>query len=100
MDFQRFVESFLSPTCIASVEKTGDGGYGEIRLVAGNKKYTDMIDMRMGPDTPERQGIGGSSFVPGLLYTEYFPQNLSFEDVCFRAAIIMLMCGLISMQCR
>lgn len=87
MDLQRFVDSFLSPTCIASVEKTGNGGYGEIRLVAANKKYTDMIDMRELPAFYERKEIGGSSFVPGLLYTEYFPQNLSFEDVCFRAAI-------------
>ena len=84
MDFQVLVDSYFSPTCVVSVEKTKDGGYGDIRLVAGNKKYTDMIDIRIQP------GYTGdkSLFVPNSLYTEYFPQNLSFEEVCFKAAIL------------
>ena len=75
MDFQSFVDSFFSPTCITSVEKTADGGYGEIRIVAANAKYIDMVDRR------------GVKFVPGRLYTDFFPQNQSFEDVCYSAAI-------------
>ena len=75
MDFQILVNSFFSPACIASVQKTREGSYGEIRIVAANGKYTDMIDQR------------GLTFVPGSLYTEYFPQNQSFEDVCVDAAI-------------
>ena len=75
MDFQILADSFFSPACIVSVEKTKEGGYGDIRLVAANGKYTDMIDQR------------GASFVPRSLYTDYFPQNQSFEDVCVDAAI-------------
>ena len=87
MDLQRFVDSFFSPTCIVSVQRTNGGGYGEIRLVAGNKKYIDMIDTRNRPVASGEEAYGDSTFVPGLLYTEYFPQNTSFEDVCFRAAV-------------
>lgn len=87
MDLQRFVDSFFSPTCIVSVQRTNGGGYGEIRLVAGNKKYIDMIDTRNRPVASGEEAYGDSTFVPGLLYTEYFPQNISFEDVCFRAAV-------------
>ena len=29
-----------------------------------------------------------SSFVPGALYTDYFPENRSFEDVCYKAAVL------------
>lgn len=47
MDFQGFVDSFFSPTCVVSVKRMEDGGYGEIRLVAGNKKYTDMATRRV-----------------------------------------------------
>ena len=76
MDFQRIVDSFYAPTCIVSVEPKPDSGYGAIRLVACNGKYADMIDMRV--DT---------GFVPGSPYTDYFPENRSFEDVCYRAAV-------------
>ena len=77
MDFQVIADSFFSPTCVVSVEKTKDGSYGDIRFVACNKKYTDIIEDRIKP----------AKFVPGTIYSEYFPQNLSFEDVCFQAAI-------------
>lgn len=42
-----------------------------------------MIDMRVHP-SPSGEG---SAFVPGSLYTDYFPKNLSFEDVCYHAAV-------------
>ena len=87
MDFQKFVDTFYSPTCIVSVEKTKDGGYGEIRLVAGNKKYTDMIELRRKMGTLQPNADGEYSFVPGRLYTDYFPQNRNFADVCYRAAV-------------
>ena len=41
MDFQQFVNKFTVPTCVISVEKQPHGGYGEIRIVAGNKPYHD-----------------------------------------------------------
>ena len=83
MDFQVLVDSLFTPTCIVSVEKKENGGCGEMRIVAANEKYADMIGMRVNPETNEKL-----SFVPGALYTEYFPQNASFEDVCFRAAVL------------
>ena len=84
MDFRVLVESLFTPTCVVSVEKKENGGYGEMRIAAANKKYADMIRMRVKPGTDGDT----CSFVPGELYTEYFPQNSSFEDVCFRAAIL------------
>ena len=84
MDFQVLVESLFTPTCVVSVEKKENGGAGEMRIAAANKKYADMIGMRVKPGTDGEM----LSFVPGELYTEYFPQNSSFEDVCFRAAIL------------
>ena len=84
MDFQVLVESLFTPTCVVSVEKKENGGCGEMRIAAANKKYADMIGMRVKPGTDGEM----LSFVPGELYTEYFPQNSSFEDVCFRAAIL------------
>ena len=30
----------------------------------------------------------GTSFVPNSLYTRYFPQNRSFEEVCFNATVL------------
>ena len=83
MDFQSIVDSVYVPTIIVSVEKSEEGGYGEIRIVAGNKKYADLLDKRMKP-----YGDGKSiAFHPGLIYTEYFQQNINFEDVCYKAAV-------------
>ena len=82
MDFQIIVDSFFSPTCIVSVEKT-ETGYGDIRIVAVNKKYLYMIDQRRGYE---------AAFTPGALYTEYFPENRSFEDMCYRAAVLRKDC--------
>jgi len=85
MDFQRVVDALYSPTCVVSVEKKEDGGCGEIRLVAANKKYADMIRLRV-----EREGevtYEDTVFVPGSPYTDYFPHNQSFEAICFHAAV-------------
>ena len=50
MDLQKLVDCIYTPACIVSVEKKTDGGYGDIRLVAGNKKYTEMAILRKGLD--------------------------------------------------
>ena len=68
MDFQIIVDSLCAPSCIVSVEKRLGGGYGDIRLAAGNKKYADLLDVRMRPNV----STSSEYFVPGLLYTEYF----------------------------
>lgn len=87
MDFQKLADSFFSPTCIVSVEKTAQGGYGAIRLVAVNRKHLRMIDMRLKSEQCDAADDASPVFVPNSLYTKYFPHNDSFEDVCFRAAV-------------
>ena len=77
MDFQNFVDAFVSPTCIVSVEKSADGGYGAIRFVAVNKKYEEIVRYRT-----------NSQFVPDTVYSDIFPQSTAFEDACFRAAVL------------
>ena len=83
MDFQKIVDAFHLPTCVVSVEKTEEGGYGAIRFAAANRKYAEMMEMRVQVegDAP------GKIFVPGSLYTDYFPHNRSFESICYRAAV-------------
>lgn len=88
MDYQGFVDSLFSPACIVSVEEKQDGGYKEIRLIAGNKKYTDMIDLRRDSLNASDPDKTGAVFVCGSLYTDYFPKNHSFEDVCYKAAVL------------
>ena len=87
MDLQKLVDTVFAPTCVVSVEKKEDGGYGDIRLVAANKKYADMIGMRSKHDASGNPTGEFCTFVPGSLYTDYFPQNTSFEDVCSRSAV-------------
>lgn len=44
MDFQKFVDGFHPMTCVMSVENLGNGKWGKIRIVAGNKAYIDSIE--------------------------------------------------------
>ena len=88
MDYLGFVDALFSPACVVSVEEKQDGGYKEIRLIAGNKKYTDMIDMRKDSLNASDPDKTGTVFVCGSLYTDYFPKNQSFEDVCYKAAVL------------
>lgn len=81
MDFQSVVDSLYAPTCIVSVRKK-DNGCGDFRIVAVNRKYRDFIEMRSLSESAPDAG-----FVPGSLYTDYFPKNKSFEEVCFNAAV-------------
>ena len=87
MDFQKIADAFYTPTCVVSVERLREGGYGEIRLVAGNRRYVEMVDTRIEEDNDRVAVDKGSSFVPGSLYTDYFPLNRSFEGICYRAAV-------------
>ena len=83
MDFQKFVDRFTTSTCIISVEKLPDGGYGKIRIVTGNKLYVDSI---------EKDGDGprllSNKFVPNSDYQVYFTKDLNFEDFCYRSAVL------------
>ncbi len=69
MDFQKIVDAFCTPASIISVQKKESGEYGDIRYIAGNKGYTDMIDIRLKNGTARSK-----SFESGVLYTDYFPK--------------------------
>ena len=59
MDFQSIVDSVYVPTIIVSVEKREEGGYGEIRIVAGNKKYAVLFRFLLFPGDLLEPGAGG-----------------------------------------
>ena len=61
MDYQKIADSFISPACILSVEKKDDG-YGEIRFVAGNKVFADMIREVYVQKNPDLSYMGGGAF--------------------------------------
>ena len=77
MGFESILSAYKTKTCIMPVENYGDGGYGNIRIAAGNKAHCDdMLKVMHKP------------FVPDSPYGEYFPQNKNFEDFCYRCAIL------------
>lgn len=81
MDFQGIVDSLYSPASIVAVEKKQEGGYGSIRIAAGNKKYGELFNIR-------KKVEDSIVFVPGSVYTDYFQENINFEDVCYRSAVL------------
>lgn len=84
MNFDEYLNACDSVTCVMSVEKKPDGGYGDIRIVAGNRAYIDSIER----NENENADIAKEKvFVPNSLYTKYFPHELNFEDFCYRAAV-------------
>ena len=86
MDFGFFVDMFYSPACVVSVEKDKDEGCGDIKIVAGNKKYADMIKLRKkAEDFGDEAEALRVRF--GCHYSEHFPENRSFEDACYEAAV-------------
>lgn len=82
MDLQAFVDTIDHMTCVMSVEMKEDGNYGDIRLVVGNKAYVQSIEAVW--DGPQ---LMSNKFVPNSLYQNYFPKDLNFERVCYRAAV-------------
>ncbi len=92
MDLQKIADSFFEATCIISVQKKGDDGYGEIRLVAANEKYIVPLEMPVPGDISKAIGIPDillhkRKYIPNSLYEDYLPKDLNFEDICFRAAV-------------
>lgn len=86
MDWKKFVDRFGPMTCILSVEKKPDGGYGTIRIVTGNDAYLDSLALAAGGvDLDSNQK---AVFVPNSEYTKYIPKDLNFEDVCYRCAVL------------
>ena len=92
MDLQKFADSFFEATCIISVQKKGDDGYGEIRIVAANDKYIVPLETPLPGDISKAIGIPDillhqRKYIPNSLYENYLPKDLNFEDICFRAAV-------------
>ncbi|MBQ7989777.1 MAG: sensor domain-containing diguanylate cyclase [Oscillospiraceae bacterium] len=83
MDYQKYVDGFELTTCIISVERFPDGGYGNIRIVAGNKAYIDSIE---NPFNGASSHMLNNKFIPGSPYEKYIPKDLNFEQTCFRCA--------------
>ncbi len=92
MDFQELVDCYSAPTSIMSVERTADGGYGEIRIVTGNASYLYPLEHPALPVTPHTTGIpdvfmATHRFIPGSPYTDYLPKDTGFEDILYRSAV-------------
>ena len=83
MDFQKFVDGFHTMTCVMSVENLGDGKWGEIRIVCGNKAYVDSIENM--PDVPQ---AFLKKFIPNSKYEDYFPKDSSFELFLYGRAVL------------
>ena len=82
MDFQKVVDGIGAMTCVISVEKLKNGGYGKIRIVTGNRAYLDSIEHPQ-PGTE----LLTTEFIPNSEYTRYLTRDLNFEDFCYRAAV-------------
>ena len=85
MDLQEYVDQFDTMTCIMSVEKKPDGGYGKICIEAGNKAYlaSHEIANKQFDNMPSNNG-----FVPGSEYTNYVPKDLNFEHFIYSSAVL------------
>jgi diguanylate cyclase (GGDEF)-like protein len=84
MDFQKYIDGFYAISCLLSVEKKEDGGYGDIRIVAGNRKFVEMVEH---PPYAMDAGMPEIKFEPDSMYDRYLPKTPDFEDKCFRSAI-------------
>ena len=84
-DWKNFAGHFDTMTCVLSVEKKPDGTCGTVRIVTGNQKYLDSLELAAG--SVEVGSEKKVEFVPNSEYTHYIPKDLNFEDVCFRAAV-------------
>lgn len=83
VNYQEFVNGFELTTCIISVRKFPDGGYGDIRIVAGNKPYIDSIE---NPYNGASAHMLNNKFIPNSPYDKYIPKDLNFEQTVYRCA--------------
>ncbi len=62
-DWKNFVDHFDTMTCVLSVEKKPDGTCGTVRIVTGNQKYLDSLELAGGSvDVGSEKKV---EFVPG-----------------------------------
>ena len=85
MDYQKYADMCKSMTCVISVEKKPDGGYGTIRLVAGSKLYIDSIE---NPAQMSSSAMLDNKFVPNCEYTRYIPKDKNFEELVYTSAVL------------
>ena len=83
MDFQKFVDGFHTMTCVMSVENLGNGKWGEIKIVAGNKAYIDSIE-----NMPDMPAAFSKKFIPDSDYKNYFPYDPNFELFIYSSAVL------------
>ena len=83
MDFQKIVDGIDAMACIMSIEKLEGGRYGKLRIVTGNKAYTNSVER------PEMKSMKllKPKFVQGSEYTDYLTRDLNFEAFCYGAAV-------------
>ncbi|MBR6836816.1 MAG: GGDEF domain-containing protein, partial [Oscillospiraceae bacterium] len=81
-DFQAFVDNFIAPACVLSVEKAGNGPHRTIRIVAGNRAYLDTIEKPV-PGLNDHP----KEFIPDLIYTNYIQEDVNFEQASYQAAV-------------
>ncbi|WP_297702134.1 sensor domain-containing diguanylate cyclase [uncultured Fibrobacter sp.] len=86
MNLQEYVDQFELMTCIVSVEKKPDGGYGKICIEAGNKAYLATFDKNY--ESPFDMPNIDRTFVPGAEYTKYIPKDLNFEHFIYSSAVL------------
>ena len=85
MDFQSFIDGFKTMACVLSVEKKEDGGYGDIRIVAGNKVFVEFVEHPLFAVTP---GTIIGKFRKNNIYDKYLPKAPDFEHKCVLSAIL------------
>lgn len=85
MNYQEIVDGFVLTTCILSIEKLPDGGYGNIHIVAGNKPYIDSIE---NPANGASAHMLNNKFIPDSPYEKYIPKDLNFEQAVYKSAVL------------
>ena len=81
MDLQKYVDGFHNTTCLVSVERAPNEGYGEIRIVAANKLFRELVERS------EIPGHKSSVFMPDQPYDMYMPKDIGFEGLFARSAL-------------
>lgn len=85
-DYKFFSEHIKQIASVFSVEVFPDGTYGNIRLVTANDKFLKMVNAVY--DMNNGKNMYKTDFIPDQPYEKYIPKDHSFEDLCYRSAIL------------
>ena len=77
MDYESLLKEYRCKACIISVDILPNGEYNNIRVVAATKEHAEIV-----------KKIWGHEFEADSPYERNFPQNLNFEDDCYRSAVL------------